>query len=101
MECLLAYAPFEPSERIGLDTLLELPQFEETKTMIKTIYEEGMESGLERERRRNVERLIVKRFKLSDGAVRQQLAKYNPEELDNLFERAVDAVSLEDLGLVE
>src|SRR5438876_164839 len=43
VECLQAYAPLSDAEKVELTSLLQTPPYEGTLTMIKTIYEEGME----------------------------------------------------------
>jgi len=95
VECLQAYAPLSDAEKVELTSLLQTPPYEGTLTMIKTIYEEGMEKT----QRRYVERVLLRRFKTLSNAVRERIAAYPAEKLDDLFDMAVDAPSLKDLGL--
>ena len=81
--------------KVELTSLLQTPPYEGTLTMIKTIYEEGMEKT----QRRYIERALLRHFKTLSNAVRQRIAAYPAEKLDDLFDMAVDAPSLKDLGL--
>jgi hypothetical protein len=103
VECLQAYAPLSEADKVELTSLLQTPPYEGTLTMIKTIYEEGMEKGMEKgtetTQRRSIERLLLRRFKTLSNVVRQRIEVYPAAKLDDLFDMAVDAPSLKYLGL--
>lgn len=99
VECLQAYAPLTDAEKIELANLLQTPTYQGVQAMNKTVFEEGMEKGIEQGQRRAIERALLRRFKALSSTARQRLASCPAEKLDDLLDAAIDAKSLKDLGL--
>lgn len=67
--------------------------------MNKTVYEQGEEKGMEKERRNLVKELLEERFGPLSEEIHQQLEEMSMEELRLLAMKIVKANSLEELGL--
>lgn len=98
LECVQAYAPLTPADKIELADLLEDPRYAEVKAMNKTVFEEGLEKGIQGQRRM-IQRQVKRKFGPLSDAVLQRLADYPVEKLEDLAEAVVVAQSLKELRL--
>src|SRR5258708_35846468 len=99
IEFMVVYTPFTESERIEYMNLIQTPPYEKLYPMIKSIYDEALEKGMEKGQRRAIEKILQVRFGMLSETTRQRLADYPAEKLDTLLEAALAGKSLKDLGL--
>jgi uncharacterized protein involved in exopolysaccharide biosynthesis len=97
------YLPLDASEQKLYQELVEQPEQTEVKEML-TVYEErgiaiGEQRGEIRGKRNATLRLLRKKFGKLPKAIEAQVEAMETEaELDTLFDAALDAQSLDDLG---
>jgi hypothetical protein len=99
IEHFLANVRLDDDERSEFLALLETPPYQEAQPILKTICENAMSDGEEQGRRRAIALILQRRFGLLKDAVRDRLAVYPAEKLDDLLDAIFDAKSLKDLGL--
>jgi hypothetical protein len=98
-ECVQAYAPLEENQRLELYSLLQQPQRQGVRQMVKTWSEEGEERGeLKGRRSALLEQLECKFPGLSDMA-RQRVAEWPVEKIKEASRVLLTAQSLRELGL--
>ncbi len=94
-ECVQAYAPLEEDQRIELYSLLQQPQHEGVRGMVKTWSEEGEERG----KREFLLDLLEAKFPGLSNRVRQRVAEWPLEKIKETGRALLTAKSLKDLGL--
>jgi hypothetical protein len=101
-ECVDAYAPLLPEQRLELIDLLKEPA-RGTWPMVETLFEkarkEGRLEGRLEGQRELLRRLLENRFGPLSPRVSERLAGSTAEELDRLALRLLSAASVDDLGL--
>jgi hypothetical protein len=98
-ECVRAYAPLEENQRIELNSLLQEPQRQGVRAMIKTWTEEAREEGIKEGKREVLQALVETRFPGMSAAARQRLNEWPAERLVELGRALLKAQSLRELGL--
>lgn len=94
-ECVQAYAPLEEDQRIELYSLLQQPERQGVRAMVKTWTEEAREDAL---RDLLLDQLETKFPGFSESA-RQRLMEWPVEKLKELGRALLKAQSLQELGL--
>jgi hypothetical protein len=102
-DCVQAYLPLDEEQHRQFEKLLQSESYAGVRAMNQTIYEKGMEEGIEigmeKERITLVCSLIEDRFGPVPEAVRRHLEGLPAEELRELVLKIGKAASLADLGL--
>jgi len=108
MDFMHAYSPMDASQQRDLNELLKDPKLERAMTFRKTWSEEardeartvGRQEGRQQEKLNLIQRLVRARFpSVAEEIVYHRLANLSVERLDEIFNRAISANSLEELGL--
>ncbi len=102
-ECVQAYAPLEEDQRLELKSLLQQPQHEGVRSMVKTWFEEGEERGIEKgELKWKRDFLLYQleaKFPGLSSKARQRVAEWPVETIMEAGRVLLTAQSLKDLGL--
>jgi len=102
-ECVQAYAPLEDDQRVELYSLLEQPQRQGVRAMVKTWSEEGEERGMEKGilkgQRQILLNLLKTKFPDLSETARQRLNEWPAEKLLDLSLTLLKAQSPRELGL--
>ncbi len=98
-ECLEAYAPLDESEGKRVRALLQGEAYREVEPLMKTTYERGIETGIERGERLSALRMMEAKFGPLSSEVRRQVEELSRDELERLQIAILTATSLADLGL--
>lgn len=93
--CFLDNLRLDDAERIEFMEILQTPEYQGVYPVVKSYYEDATEKA----QRRSIERVLQRRFGPVGETVRQRIAAYPADKLDELLESAVDAPSPKDLGL--
>jgi hypothetical protein len=97
-ECVQAYAPLEPHQRVELSDLVQNSQSKEINTM-KTWFETARDEGRLEERRLSLRTLLEERFgQPLAPSVLATLEQMTINELTDRFQRGFRAASLKELG---
>ena len=104
-ECVRAYLPMGPEHRAEYDKLLATETFVGVKAMNKTIYEEGIEEGMERGRVEGMERelldfavnVLEDRFGPMPAKILADLKSRSRQELRSMITNSFRITSLEEL----
>ena len=103
------YLPLKAEEQDELGRLIAMPEGKELREMISVYEQRGIEKGIERGIEQGIEqgkqewllRLLRGKFGvLPDEVTTRVEATNDGEELDRLFDRAMDVSSLEEVGLM-
>jgi len=98
-ECIQAYAPLEEDQRVELYSLLQQPQHQGVRAMVKTWSEEGKEEGILVGRRATLLELLETKFPDLGNTARQRVQEWPLEKLKELSRTVLTAQSLRELGL--
>jgi hypothetical protein len=98
-ECVQAYLPLDEEQSREYENLLRSEPYAGVRAMNQTIYEKGIEEGIEKGRLDLICSLMEDRFGPVSGAVRQDLERLSAEQLRRLALKIVTAESLADLNL--
>lgn len=102
-ECVQAYAPLEDDQRVELYSLLQQPQHQGVRTMVKTWSEAAEERGLEKGelkgRRELLLELLEVKFPTLSQAARERVANWPLEKVKEVGIAFLNARSLSELGL--
>jgi hypothetical protein len=103
LECVEAYAELDEEQQRVYEELLQTERYKEVTPMLTTTYEKGIAKGLEqgeeRGQRRLIRRQLESRFGPLSEFVLQKLNLWPAERLDDLGIAAINAKSLQELGL--
>jgi hypothetical protein len=98
-ECVQAYAPLEENQRLELYSLLQQPQRQGVRQMVKTWSEEGEERGELKGRRATLLELLELKFPGLSDTVRQRVAEWPVEKIKEASRVLLTAQSLKELDL--
>ncbi len=98
-ECVQAYAPLEDAQRVKLYSLLEQPQRQGVRAMVKTWSEEGEERGILKGKRDLLLKLLKSKFPDLSQAARQRVAEWPVEKIEEVSLAVLTAQSLRELGV--
>lgn len=98
-ECVQAYAPLEDDQRVELYSLLQEPQNQGVRAMVKTWSEEGEERGKEQGKRDLVLKQLKARFPDLSSTAQQRVKDWPVEKVEEVGIALLTAQSLRDLGL--
>jgi hypothetical protein len=94
-ECVQAYAPLDDDQRVEFYSLLEEPQNQGVRAMVKTWSEEGREEG----KRDLVLKQLKARFPDLSPTAQQRVKEWPVEKVEEVGIALLTARSLRDLGL--
>ena len=104
-ECVDTYLPLTTAqEQAEFETLLQEQQYEEANKMTApTIFEEGLQQGMEKGKATGQRELLLELLELQFGPlsaeVRQRVEQFPPDQLPKLGRKLLKARSLAELGL--
>lgn len=98
-ECVQGYLELDEEQRREFERLVAGKPYEGVRAMNKTVFEEGMEKGVEKGQRRVLHEQLEERFGPLPAAVQQRLSEWPAERLATLVRAVVRAQSLRDMGL--
>jgi len=96
-ECVRAYLPMGPEHRAEYDKLLATETFIGVKAMNKTIYEEGIEEGMERELLDFAVNVLEDRFGPMPAKILADLKSRSRQELRSMITNSFRITSLDAL----
>lgn len=100
-ECIQAYLPMDDEQRREYGQLLEAQPYAGVRAMNKTVYEEGLESGITRARREILRELAADWFGQLSPDTLARIDSISPERLPALIKAIPRAKSLKELGLAD
>jgi hypothetical protein len=98
-ECVQAYAPLDDAQRVELYSLLQEPQNQGVRAVVKTWSEEGEERGVEKGKRDIVLKQLKARFPDLSPTAQQRVKEWPVEKVEEVGIALLTARSLRDLGL--
>jgi hypothetical protein len=102
-ECVQAYAPLDDAQRVELYSLLQEPQNQGVRAMVKTwsevAKEEGQKEGEAKGKRDLVLKLLKARFPDLSPTAQQRVKEWPVEKVEEVGIALLTARSLRDLGL--
>ncbi len=104
-ECVQAYQPLDPTQKVELQDLIKTPEFEEAKKMAVTFFEEGVEKGIKKGRAEGIEKgkreavkvILADRFGVLPDRVVEIIESWPEKSFAKLARLVTELESLEDL----
>ena len=102
-ECVQAYLPLKAPEQAAFQKLLESEPYTEVRAMNQTVFEKGIERGIERGKLLGQQKMAISMFREKFGVtpepLREHVAHLPEHELRALIVRLINANSPDQLGL--